>query len=67
MHKPSGFAVVVKEFNANMVEMKEDSVYVRGVWVPMGHKRINEVLRSKIPRMDLSTRNCLKSPTMRRL
>ena len=30
-----------------MVEMKEDSVYVRGVWVPIGHKRINEVFQLK--------------------
>ena len=31
MHKPPGFATVVKEFYANMVEMKEDSVYDRGI------------------------------------
>ena len=42
--KPPGFAVVVREFYANMIDMKEDSVYVRGIWVPMGHERINEVL-----------------------
>ena len=30
-----------------MVEMKEDSVYVRRVWVPFGHKRINEVFQLK--------------------
>ena len=28
-----------------MVGMKEDSVYVRGVWVPFGHRRINEMFK----------------------
>ena len=27
--------------------MREDSVYVRGVWVPFDHKRINEVFQLK--------------------
>ena len=30
-----------------MIGMREDSVYVQGVWVPFGHKRINEVLQLK--------------------
>ena len=30
-----------------MVEMKEYFVYVRGVCVPFGHKRINEVFQLK--------------------
>ena len=46
-HKDPGFAVLAREFYSNMVEMKEDSVYVRGVWVPFGHKRINEVFQLK--------------------
>ena len=28
-----------------MIDMKEDGVYVRGLWVPMGHEKINEVLQ----------------------
>ena len=50
-HKPPGFAAVVKEFYANMVEMKENSVFVRGIWVPMGQERINEVLQIKDPKI----------------
>ena len=42
-HKPSDFATVIREFYANMIDMKEDSGYIRGIWVPMGHERINEV------------------------
>ena len=30
-----------------MVGIREDSVYVRRVWVPFGHKRINEMFKLK--------------------
>ena len=42
-HKAPGFFALAREFYANMVGMREDSVYVQGVWVPFGHQRINEV------------------------
>ena len=42
-----GFSALAREFYANMVGMREDSVYVRGVWVPFGHKRINEMFKLK--------------------
>ena len=29
------------------MEMEEDSICVRGIWVPMGHEGINEVLQIK--------------------
>ena len=28
-----------------MVGMKEDSIYLRGVWVPFGHRQINEMFK----------------------
>ena len=40
-HTAPGFSALAREFYANMVGMREDSIYVRGVWVPFGHKRIN--------------------------
>ena len=40
-HKAPGFSTIAREFYANMVGMREESVYVRGVWVPFGHNRIN--------------------------
>ena len=46
-HKVPGFAALAREFYANMVGMKEDSVYMRGVWVPFGHRRINEIFQLK--------------------
>ena len=47
-HKAPGFAALVREFYANMVEMKDDDkVFMRGVWVSFGHKRINEIFKLK--------------------
>ena len=46
-HAAPGFSALAREFYANMVGMREDTVYVRGVWVPFGHKRINEMFKLK--------------------
>ena len=46
-HTAPGFASLVREFYANMVGMREDSVYMRGVWVPFRLKRINEMFKLK--------------------
>ena len=66
-HKPPGFATVVREFYANMVEMKEDSVYVRGIWVPMGHERINEVLQIKDPKNGSKYKKLLREPNLEKI
>ena len=42
-HKKSGYAAVVREFYSNLVGRKDNTVYVRGVWVPYGAKAINQV------------------------
>ena len=42
-----GFSAMAKEFYENMVGMRECTVFVRGVWVPFGHKRINEMFKLK--------------------
>ena len=47
-HKAPGFAALAREFYANMIKMKDDDkVFVRGVWVSFGHKRINEIFKLK--------------------
>ena len=46
-HAALGFSTLAREFYANMVGMREDTVYVRGVWVPFRHKRINEMFKLK--------------------
>ena len=45
-----------------MIEMKEDSVCVRGIWLPMDHERINEVLKIKDPKNGSKYKKLLKEP-----
>ena len=61
-HKPPDFTAVVREFYASMIEMKEDSICVRGIWVPMGHERINEVLQIKDPKNGSKYKKLLREP-----
>ena len=42
-HQKSGCAAVVREFYSKLVGRKENSVFVRGVWVPYGAETINEM------------------------
>ena len=42
-HQKSGYAAVVREFYCNLVWRKENSIFVRGVWVPYGAETINEM------------------------
>ena len=44
-HQRSGYAAVVREFYSNLVGRKENSVFVRGVWVPYGAETINAMYR----------------------
>ena len=41
-HQNPGYKAVVKEFYSNLVGRKDNTVFVRGVWVPYGAKAINE-------------------------
>ena len=43
VHRRAGYAAVVREFYSNLVGRKDNTVYVRGVWVPYGAKAINQV------------------------
>ena len=42
-HQKFGYAAVIREFYSNLVGRKENSFYVRGVWVPYGAETINEM------------------------
>ena len=46
-HQKSGYAAVVREFYSNLVGRKENSVFLRGVWVPYGAETINEMYGMK--------------------
>ena len=45
-----------------MIDMKEDSVFFRGIWVPMGHERINEVLQIKDPKNGSKYKKLIREP-----
>ena len=51
-----------QEFYANMAKMKEDSVYVKEIWVLIGHERINEVLQIKDPKNGSKYKKLLREP-----
>ena len=42
-HKAPGFVDVVKEFYANMVGMKDKTVYVRGRWISFSREQIDHI------------------------
>ena len=47
---------------SNVINMKEDTVYVKGVWVPMGHERINEVLQIRDPKNGSKYKKLIREP-----
>ena len=62
-HKAPGFATVVREFYANLVGMREDNtVFVRGVWVPFGAQKINEVFKMKDLKHGLKFKKMMENP-----
>ena len=46
-HKAPGFVAVVKEFYANMVEVRDKTVYVKGQWISFNREKINETFNLK--------------------
>ena len=50
-----------------MMEMKDYSVCVRGVWVPMGHERINEVFQIKDTKIGSKYKKLLKEPNYEKI
>ena len=45
-----------------MIDMKKDSVFVKGIWFPIGHERINEVLQIKDHKNGSKYKKLLKEP-----
>ena len=56
------FFTLDREVYANMVGMREDTIYVRGVWVPFGHKRINEMFKLKELKHDSKFKKLVENP-----
>ena len=65
-HKAPGFSALPREFYANMVGMKDDYVFMRGVWVPFDDRSINEVFKLEITSMGRNTRNCWKAQIIKK-
>ena len=42
-HYKTGYAAIVREFYSNLIGRKDNSVFVRGVWVPYGAENINAI------------------------
>ena len=47
-HREPGYASLVKEFFANMVEKEEKKVYVRGHWVEFNREEINRLFNLRV-------------------
>ena len=63
-HQRSGYAAVVREFYANLVGRKDNTVFVRGVWVPYGAKAINEAYRMAGHKHGSKFKKLLENPNL---
>ena len=66
-HKAPGFSALPREFYANMVGMKGDSIYVRGVWVPFDDRRINEVFKLRDFKHGSKYKKLLENPNYEKI
>ena len=66
-HKAPRFSALAREFYENMVGMKDDSVYVRGVWVPFGDIRINEVFKLRDFKHGSKYKKLLENPNYEKI
>ena len=66
-HKAPGFSAHAREFYANMLGVKEDSIYVRGVWVPFGDRRINEMFKLRDFKYGSKYKKLVENPNCEKL
>ena len=66
-HQTSGYAAVVKEFYSNLVGRKDNTVFVRGVWVPYGAKAINEAYRMAGLKHGSKFKKLLENPNFKKI
>ena len=66
-HQKSGYAAVVKEFYSNLVGRKDNTVFVRGVWVPYGAKAINEAYRMARHKHGSKFKKLLENPNFKKI
>ena len=66
-HQKSGYKAVVKEFYANLVGRKDNTVFVRGVWVPYGAKAINQVYGMAGHKHGSKFKKLLENPDLKKI
>ena len=66
-HQKTGHAAVVREFYSNLVGRKDNSVYVRGVWVPFGAKTINEMYRMEGQKHGSKFKKLINNPDLEKI
>ena len=66
-HRRSGYAAVVREFYSNLVGRKDNTVYVRGVWVPYGAQAINQVYGMAGQKHGSKFKKLLENPDLKKI
>ena len=66
-HQRSGYAAVVREFYSNLVGRKDNTVFVRGVWVPYGAKAINQVYGMAGHKHGSKFKKLLENPDLKKI
>ena len=66
-HQRSGYAAVVREFYSNLVGRKDNTVFVRGVWVPYGGKAINQVYGMAGHKHGSKFKKLLENPDLKKI
>ena len=66
-HRRSGYTVVVREFYSNLVGRKDNTVYVRGVWVPYGAQAINQVYGMAGHKHGSKFKKLLENPDLKKI
>ena len=66
-HRRSGYTAVVREFYSNLVGRKDNTVYVRGVWVPYGAQAINQVYGMAGHKHGSKFKKVLENPDLKKI
>ena len=66
-HKEPGYAALVKEFFANMVEEEGRKVYVRGKWIDFSKEKINGLFNLKVQKDGSKFKRLLKEPEYQKI
>ena len=66
-HRRAGYAAIVREFYSNLVGRKDNTVYVRGVWVPYGAQAINQVYGMARHKHGSKFKKLLENPDLKKI